>query len=202
MDVIDDRLANPSTRAALTGVGAAMTSFGSTFLALDCDFRVVYASPSLDRLLGPNAAHRATGVPIEDLAGGALFGPGGTLRQALEAGSRRMEPRTWLPGQPPQSAPVTVTVAPLSLPDDADPAHRIAHMVVVGQADAELDAPFISGVAGLPGSTDSETDRLRRALDAHRWSRRDTARALGISRTTLWRLMRDHGLQRDIDDEP
>jgi DNA-binding NtrC family response regulator len=35
---------------------------------------------------------------------------------------------------------------------------------------------------------------LRRALDTHRWRRVETAAALGISRITLWRRMRDAGL--------
>jgi transcriptional regulator with GAF, ATPase, and Fis domain len=35
---------------------------------------------------------------------------------------------------------------------------------------------------------------IRRALEAHRWRRVDAARALGISRATLWRRMREAGL--------
>ena len=35
---------------------------------------------------------------------------------------------------------------------------------------------------------------LRRALETHRWRRLDAARALGISRATLWRRMREAGL--------
>lgn len=38
------------------------------------------------------------------------------------------------------------------------------------------------------------TETLRSALDAHQWRRDDTARALGISRITLWRRMREAGL--------
>jgi transcriptional regulator of acetoin/glycerol metabolism len=43
-----------------------------------------------------------------------------------------------------------------------------------------------------PGELDRET--LQEALNAHQWRREDTARALGISRTTLWRRMREVGL--------
>ena len=37
---------------------------------------------------------------------------------------------------------------------------------------------------------------LRRVdvLDAHRWNRGATATALGISRSTLWRRMKEYGL--------
>jgi DNA-binding NtrC family response regulator len=41
-----------------------------------------------------------------------------------------------------------------------------------------------------------ERARIRRALEEHRWSREEAARALGISRTTLWRKMRELGLAR------
>lgn len=40
----------------------------------------------------------------------------------------------------------------------------------------------------------SEHDELRDVLSAHQWRREDAARALGISRTTLWRRMREAGL--------
>jgi transcriptional regulator with PAS, ATPase and Fis domain len=39
-----------------------------------------------------------------------------------------------------------------------------------------------------------ERERLTEALQAHRWNRVDAATALGISRTTLWRRMRELGL--------
>ena len=46
-----------------------------------------------------------------------------------------------------------------------------------------------------PGPADPVKDRqreqLRSTLDAHRWNREETAEALGISRTTLWRRMRE-----------
>ncbi len=40
----------------------------------------------------------------------------------------------------------------------------------------------------------TETQRLRDALESHRWRREETARSLGISRATLWRKMREFGL--------
>jgi transcriptional regulator of acetoin/glycerol metabolism len=37
-------------------------------------------------------------------------------------------------------------------------------------------------------------DELRRALERHRWRRADAAQELGVSRTTLWRWMRERDL--------
>ena len=39
-----------------------------------------------------------------------------------------------------------------------------------------------------------EPERILRALEANRWRRSAAARALGISRATLWRRMRDFGM--------
>ncbi|HEX9160255.1 MAG TPA: helix-turn-helix domain-containing protein [Thermoanaerobaculia bacterium] len=47
------------------------------------------------------------------------------------------------------------------------------------------------------GSRNGDSDdfeRIRHALEEHRWRRSAAARSLGISRATLWRRMRDYGL--------
>jgi len=49
---------------------------------------------------------------------------------------------------------------------------------------------------------DSETDALRRVLEAHSWRRDAAAEALGISRTTLWRRMRESGLSPGSRSRP
>jgi DNA-binding NtrC family response regulator len=41
----------------------------------------------------------------------------------------------------------------------------------------------------------AQAQRIVQALESHRWRREETARALGISRATLWRRMREAGLQ-------
>ena len=40
----------------------------------------------------------------------------------------------------------------------------------------------------------SELEKIRNALDTHQWRRARAASALGMSRTTLWRKMREYGL--------
>ena len=49
-----------------------------------------------------------------------------------------------------------------------------------------------SGPAGPPSPPDAAT--LRSVLAQHQWRRAEAARALGLSRTTLWRRMREVGL--------
>lgn len=60
------------------------------------------------------------------------------------------------------------------------------------------DTPFRTPGARAPRPhiTPTEVERLRRVLEAHRWHRGDTARALGISRITLWRRMQASGLTK------
>ncbi|HYG68130.1 MAG TPA: helix-turn-helix domain-containing protein, partial [Anaeromyxobacteraceae bacterium] len=61
----------------------------------------------------------------------------------------------------------------------------------------DLPPEIIAGrPAGGPAESPSfgpdaaERAAIEGALEAHRWSRADAARALGLSRSTLWRRMR------------
>jgi DNA-binding NtrC family response regulator len=56
------------------------------------------------------------------------------------------------------------------------------------------DAPGADPGGHLPPSR-GDVQVLKQALEAHRWRRVEAARALGISRATLWRRMREAGLQ-------
>jgi PAS domain S-box-containing protein len=60
-------------------------------------------------------------------------------------------------------------------------------------------------VAGLPGAVEpaiepgaldpTEARRIRQALESTRFRREAAAKLLGMSRTTLWRKMREHGIE-------
>jgi DNA-binding NtrC family response regulator len=57
--------------------------------------------------------------------------------------------------------------------------------------DAEAPKPAAGGHGDSDGD---EAARIRAALDDNHWRRADAARALGISRTTLWRRMQALGI--------
>ncbi len=62
-------------------------------------------------------------------------------------------------------------------------------------ADPGLRAePAVEAAIPRPAASAEPQDSLRSALDANQWRRDNTARALGISRITLWRRMRESGL--------
>ena len=80
---------------------------------------------------------------------------------------------------------------------DRQCATRSGHMLHVTGAKLtdrafETDARY---VVCIDVETESgEAERILRALEANRWRRSTAARALGISRATLWRRMRDFGM--------
>ncbi|HEX6645064.1 MAG TPA: helix-turn-helix domain-containing protein [Gemmatimonadales bacterium] len=59
------------------------------------------------------------------------------------------------------------------------------------------EAMFIPGTDGATTLAEREREAIVRTLDAHNWKLAETARELGISRTTLWRRLKAYGLHRD-----
>ncbi len=59
------------------------------------------------------------------------------------------------------------------------------------------EAMFIPGVEGPTTLAEREKEAIVKTLDAHGWRLAETARHLGISRTTLWRRLKAYGLHRD-----
>jgi transcriptional regulator with GAF, ATPase, and Fis domain len=82
---------------------------------------------------------------------------------------------------------VAVTRGQTILPEDLPP---LGGTTAPGLAPP---SPVLLPPAATPPSEPSD-QALREALIAHRWRRADAARALGVSRTTLWRRMREAGL--------
>ena len=59
------------------------------------------------------------------------------------------------------------------------------------------EAMFFPGVEGATTLAEREKEAIVRMLDAHSWRLAETAKQLGISRTTLWRRLKAYGLHRD-----
>lgn len=59
------------------------------------------------------------------------------------------------------------------------------------------EAMFLPGSVGPKTLAEREKEAIVRSLDQHGWRLAETAKSLGISRTTLWRRLRAYGLHRD-----
>ena len=171
-------VASDSTRATWIAASAAFGALGRILLYLDRDFRVLHSSPVLDEMFGPGSSIGTEGRPAEELLGAELFGPAAPLREALVRGERREELAALLraPGNG-STRPVTLAAAPIPPPEDAS-VPRGAFIVVL-----------------RPSRECSEAEKIRNTLEQHHWKRSRAARALGVSRTTLWRMMREAGIQ-------
>jgi len=90
--------------------------------------------------------------------------------------------------------------------------HARGHVVEVAvpagtefNADGELrvgglelgEAMFIPGIEGPTTLAAREKEAIVKTLDANNWKLAETAKHLGISRTTLWRRLKAYGLHRD-----
>ncbi|MFL5516380.1 MAG: helix-turn-helix domain-containing protein [Gemmatimonadales bacterium] len=99
--------------------------------------------------------------------------------------------------------PARLAMEGLDLPDTAtDLQPRLAAMggrlrpLRVGGMELG-EAMFIPGIEGPTTLAAREKEAIVKTLDAHNWKLAETARHLGISRTTLWRRLKAYGLHRD-----
>ena len=99
--------------AVFDAMGSAFAALGRSLVCLGPDFGVLHASATLEDLIGREAASALPGRPAAALLGEELFGPGGTMRQALLAGSRQEGWRATLRGADGAPLDVSVTAAPI-----------------------------------------------------------------------------------------
>jgi PAS domain-containing protein len=162
---------------ALSALSSAFGSLGRIIVCLDRDFRIVYASEALQDLIGGAASGWTPGIPIGELLDADLFAEGGTIREALVAGERREGWRAFLRGH---DGPRLISLSAAPLRGTTPFQGTVAYLVVLRPADP---------AAG-------EADQIRAALESARWRRDVAAASLHMSRTTLWRKMREYGLLR------
>ncbi len=77
------------------------------------------------------------------------------------------------------------TILPEDLPEEIRFSPPISRQIAI-----EREARSSPDILPLASSS-TESEQLVAALDAHRWNRSETAHALGLSRSTLWRRMRE-----------
>jgi transcriptional regulator with PAS, ATPase and Fis domain len=65
------------------------------------------------------------------------------------------------------------------------------------QCPAHLSSPALGSMGLKQAIGEPEKQLIRQALDAHQWNRQQTAQALGINRTTLYKKMKRYGLDKE-----
>ena len=130
----------PMTSQFVSTVSAIFACLGRALVCLNHDFRIVHASESLDGLTIEGAAQAVMGKSIEELMGTDLFGEGGSLRKALEAGERR---EGWgatirVGDEPPKL--MSITAAPVGAIDSplCDP--MVAYLLVIRSAESASES--------------------------------------------------------------
>ncbi len=147
--------------AGWAAVSAAFGSLGRVFISIGEDFRVRHVSPGADAIAGEGAARRLAGMPIEEVLGTELFGPGGALRRALLAGERREGWRASLRVEPAGSRLVSVTAAPLQHDPSGVCDPQVRYIVVLRPAEEDAEAAGPTAFGGVIARSRRMSDVLR-----------------------------------------
>jgi DNA-binding NtrC family response regulator len=134
---VRDRLPAAERDAVFAAVNAAFGSLGRICMALDREFRLLHVSELLDTILGAGAASRMHGRPVEEVLGAELFGPSGTLRQALLAGEKREGWRAFLRTPTGTARLLSVTAATLHRDPYGVCDPEATYLIVIRPADEE-----------------------------------------------------------------
>ncbi len=123
----------------LDGLGVVFESLGRALICLGPDFRVVHASAGLDELLGGGAVEAILGRDAAEVFGDELFGPGGTVREALLAGERREGWGATVDAGAGRSRWVSMTAAPVTSHREGVCDPRVAFVAVLRPAEESQD---------------------------------------------------------------
>ena len=188
----------PSEHGGHTSAAALAEIAELPYFRVDADRNVVEMSPAMERLTG-FSAHDAIGRSClnihrceECLAGCGVFDEHTVMDKHLELyradGSTvrvRKSGRVVLDAEGRIAGAIEV-VRPL--PED-----HVAALVAGGRASAVTMEPGCE-VTPAAAAARAEIESIRDALARTRYRRTEAARLLGMSRTTLWRKMREYGL--------
>ena len=195
-----------SDEAKQTSAAALAEIADLPYFRVDADRNVVEMSPAMERLTG-FAAEDAIGRSClnihrceECLGGCGVFDAHTVLNRHLElyradgsTVSVQKSGRVLLDEQGRITGAIEV-VRPLR---DAREDHRLAH--TTDEADEAMVRPAVTVEPGCEltpaaAAASAEIEAIRQALTETRYRRTEAARLLGMSRTTLWRKMREYGL--------
>jgi len=147
--------------AGWAAVSAAFGSLGRVFITLGQDFRIRHVSQTADEMAGPGAVQRMTGMPVENVLGAELFGPGGALRRAVVAGERGEGWRASLRVEPTGSRLVSVSAAPLQHDPSGVCDPEVRYIVVLRPAEEDFDSAGPTAFGGVIARSHSMGEVLR-----------------------------------------